>query len=144
MASRREDITYGTQSEEVVLSKLNSFFKKDLQLQGGFSVMDYCDKAKTTYFELKTRRLMRNQYPTTIIGANKIEFCKNENTDYYFVFSFLDGIYYIKYNKELFDTFERDDNYYRGRRTDCANVRQHIVHIPVSRLTKLETSEATV
>jgi hypothetical protein len=99
--------------------------------------MDYTNEAKTVYVELKTRRVKSNQYPTTIVGVNKINFCKDADKNYYFAFCFEDGLYAIKYDKELFDTFERNTNYWRGARAGCANVQQSVIHIPVDKLVRV-------
>ena len=96
--------------------------------------MDYTNETNTTYVELKTRRIRHDAYHTALIGANKIAFCSDPLKTYFFVFCYLDGIYYIKYDAAVFATFERSDNYYRGARPDCSNSVQSVVYIPINRL----------
>ena len=59
----------------------------------------------TAYFELKTRKVAKTHYPTTLLTCNKIQACNKEQ---YFIFSFTDDLCYIKYDKALFDTFQRN------------------------------------
>ena len=137
MATRQEDRLFGGASEDANHSKIEEFTGTKLNINKGYATMDYIDQAKTVFVELKTRRVRHNAYPTTIVGVNKISFCKDESKKYYFVFSFLDGLYGIKYDKELFNTFACDGNYFRKAREDCPNVQQSVIHIPVSKLTKI-------
>jgi len=55
-----------------------------------------------TSWEVKSRRVSKNHYPTTIIPVHKI---RDVETPQYFVFNFTDTCSYIKYDKELFKTF---------------------------------------
>lgn len=138
MPLRRDDLTFGFASEETNLNTLQTFFGTPLKRQGGYSTMDYTNEGNTVYVELKTRRVPSSKYPTAIVGCNKVDYCKDANKTYYFVFCYEDGLHYIKYEKELFDTFERDNNYFRGARADCYNPRQSIIHIPISKLSKVQ------
>jgi hypothetical protein len=88
--------------------------------------------------ELKSRRIRHDKYPTALIGLNKVEACNDENKDYYFVYCYDDGVFYIKYDKETFLKFERNYEYRRGDRSDCYNYASKIVYIPVEKLVKLE------
>ena len=141
MPTLKDDVAFGTKSEENIIVDLQDLFKTTFERQGGFSIMDYHNPTKTVYVELKTRRLRHDQYETTIVGKNKVDFCRDPNKDYYFVFSFLDGIYYIKYSSSVFSKFQVNNNYFRGERDDCKNVRQTVVYIPYTALTKYERSQ---
>jgi hypothetical protein len=136
MATQIDDITFGEASEQNIQNQLQQFLAEPLQRQGGYSLMDFCNEGKTVWVELKTRRIRHNQYPTAIIGRNKINFCSDPEKKYYFVYAYTDGLFYIKYDKELFDTFEVGD-FQRGNRPDCYNGPSTVVHIPYSHLTPL-------
>jgi hypothetical protein len=137
LQTKENDLSFGTSNEVPVLDKIQTFFGKKFIRQGGYSIMDYVDETKTIYVELKTRRITHNRYTTGMVGLNKIEFCKDPNVEYYFCFCYTDGLFYIKYNKDLFDTFERNLDYYRGERADCVNSAQSIVYIPINYLNKI-------
>ena len=139
MPTQAADLAFGTSNETNVLETLQTFFQQTLQRQGGYSVMDYTNPTRTLFVELKTRRIRHNQYPTAIIGRNKVQFCNDPNKEYYFVFCYTDGLYYIKYEKDLFDSFEVSD-YTRGERTDCENRVQEVVYIPHEHLTRFPDS----
>ena len=136
MATQSADLAFGTRNEDTIKNQIETIAGTPLIKQGGYSVMDYTNDAKTVYVELKTRRIKHDDYPTALIGANKIEFCSDPTKNYYFVFCYSDGIYYIKYDDSLFNTFERSNNYYRGERADCINNAQSVFYIPIGRLTQ--------
>lgn len=134
MATQVADLAFGTRSEDLIKNQIECIVKTPLTKLGGYSIMDYSNETNTLYVELKTRRIRHDAYATALIGANKIAFCNDPSKEYYFVFCYSDGIYYIKYDKKLFDTFERRDDYYRGERSDCYNPVQSVVYIPISKL----------
>ena len=136
MATQSADLAFGTANEDTIKNQIETIVGTPLIKQGGYSVMDYTNDIKTIYVELKTRRINHDTYPTALIGANKIEFCSDPSKAYYFVFCYSDGIYYIKYNDSLFNTFQRSDHYYRGARSDCFNSVQSVYYIPIERLTE--------
>jgi hypothetical protein len=135
MTTLKEDLVFGTTSEEKNQTNLESIFNKKLIYRGKFSAFDFDDGA-TFFVELKTRRIRHDQYPTALIGANKVEIARNNPTrTYWFVFSYIDGMYGIQYSKE-FDSFEHTD-YSRGNREDYHNRPQHTYFIPYKLLNKL-------
>ena len=138
MATQAADIAFGTASELNNLETLQSFIGDTLERQGGYEVFDFANPAKTIYVELKTRRIRHDQYDTAIIGANKIAFCEQvPEVQYWFAFCYSDGIYAIKYDRELFLNFEVRHNYFRGARSDTENRAQSVVLIPVEHLQKV-------
>lgn len=136
--SQAADIAYGTSRETNLHSQLEELVGDSIERKGGMSVFDYSNKSKTIYVELKSRRIKHDEYPTALIGLNKVEFCNKADVDYYFAYSYLDGIYYIKYDKELFATFEVNTSYLRGERLDCSNRPSAILYVPVKHLKKYE------
>jgi hypothetical protein len=128
--SQKNDIVFGEKSETTLMNRIEGLVGQSLSRQGGFNIMDYTNASKTVYVELKTRRIHHNTYPTAIIGKNKIDFCSDPSKEYYFVFSYSDGVFYIKYDAKLFASFEVNSEFYRGERVDCVNRAQCIVLIP--------------
>lgn len=127
------DRIFGANGEQNVTQILNQQFNATLERRGGFHTFDFFgpnNTGRTIELELKTRRNRHDQYPTTMVGWNKIAYCSSPNIDYYFVFQFSDGIYYIKYEKALFDSFEIRNDFIRSDRTDCPNPVQSVVYIP--------------
>ena len=68
------------------------------------------------YIELKTRCIKKEQYDTTILATNKVNFFNNDikkrNKIFYAIFGFITDTkemeyYYIKYDKELFNSYAK-------------------------------------
>ena len=132
--SKAEDLKMGLASEKTVIPAIESITNTNLIHLGGYNTMDYTNEAKTVYVELKTRRINRKAYATTIVGLNKVAFCNDPTKSYYFCFAFSDGLFYIKYDHKLFSTFKRNMNYFRHSRNDCINPQQQVIEIPVDLL----------
>jgi hypothetical protein len=137
MPSQRDDITFGTASEIANIDLLQNFHDTTLERKGGYAIFDYENPTKTIFVELKSRRIAHDRYPTAIVGENKVKACEDD-CQYWFAFCYTDGVYVVKYDKTLFDTFERNNSYFRGERSDCNNREQSVVYIPTEHLQKLE------
>jgi len=97
------DYLFGTANQKRVYPILKQHFGDDLKE----TVKQYCKYDfynDNAFFELKTRKVSKTCYPTTLLTCNKIQDCSKAQ---YFLFSFTDELCYIKYDKTLFDTFER-------------------------------------
>lgn len=143
--TQRGDLEFGIKSEMTNHEILEGFLNTSLNRKGGYSVFDFEDPTKTIFVELKTRRIRHDQYPTALIGLNKIQFCEfDRDVQYWFVFCYTDGIYAIKYERELFGGFDTTDSFVRGSRTDCEQREQSIVYIPVEHLQKVDPKDFMV
>ena len=100
------DKQFGDKGEGSVLPKLRKFFNDDTikPTTSKYCLYDY-EADNGSIYELKSRRIRRSTYPTTIIPTHKIINGKIQ----YFVFNFLDTISYIKYDADLFKTFRIED-----------------------------------
>jgi hypothetical protein len=144
MKTQADDLKFGDRKEIEILPLLRTLphpNAKDLAKQSDkYAVMDYCDATQSVFAELKSRRIPHNRYPTAIIGWNKIREAKRRSesgSSSFFVWSYSDGVYYLPYETKLFDTFQHEEDYQRGERSDCLNGGQHIVLIPHNHLLKL-------
>ena len=75
-----------------------------------YSVFDFYNTSdKKLFIELKSRlNLSVMTHDTAMLPLNKVLNCKYPNRDYYFFFRYKNNVVkYIKYKKDLFDTFER-------------------------------------
>lgn len=120
----KADQIYGSQKENELLPIINNFFKGlypesesfDLKPTKNYFVFDY--ETPNVYIELKSRRNRKEQYPTTIVGKNKLDYAETCGKDVFFVFNFSDGIFYWKYDKSVIGdkiTFDRGGRFDRGR-----------------------------
>lgn len=132
MRTIAEDYKFGTTSEEANLSIIKSLDPTIERIKDKYSHFDYTNADKTIFVELKTRTNCYNKYPTTMIPLHKVKIAEaNIDKTYYFAFKFTDGIYYIQYNKNQFDTYEVKE----GGRWDrgLPELRQY-VYIPIEDL----------
>jgi hypothetical protein len=84
--------------------------------------------------EMKTRNNTKDKYPTTIITTNKIKYGLTQNKQMIFLFLFTDGLYFIKYDKDLFNEFEQKNYCSRKRIQYEYNT---YTFIDVNKLTKI-------
>lgn len=134
--SLKRDLAFGTASENRNKPFIQTFLGYDIKMAGGSATLDIVKLSdNTSVGELKSRRIAYNQYPTVYIGLNKIRAFTKDDTNYFCFFSFTDGLYYIKYNKEIFDTFDIEEM----SRNDEPWKKSKVVHIPMNLLTKINS-----
>jgi hypothetical protein len=135
MSSRsfKDDYAVGISIESKLKSMLETKFGK-LTKTGRYDKLDY--EGEGCFVEIKSRTNRYSQYPTTMIQQSKFDYARLQTKPVYFVFAFTDGIYYIQYNSELFDTFESGD-FQRPGRIDKTDMRQVYVYIPITSLTRI-------
>ena len=139
MATQAADIAFGEASEHSNLDLLQNFIGDTLHRHGGYEIFDFSNPTKTIFVELKSRRIKHDTYETAMVGLNKVAFAAQApDVTFWFAFCYSDGVYAIKYDKDLFDDFEVRHNYWRGPRSDTRNKPQSIVFIPVELLKKVE------
>lgn len=126
----KADYAFGKASENSILNQLNLFFKDNIKLsEDKYSAYDYAgDKY---IYELKSRTNKYADFPTSLLPINKV-FTNNQ----VFLFKFTDGLYYIYYEKSLFDTFECQ-MFARNRRMDYSDKPQNYYFIPIRHLKKI-------
>jgi len=135
--TRAEDMEFGRKNEESTVGILTNIFGEEMSFNGRWDVLDWSNKTKTIWAELKSRRISVSDYETGIVGLNKVQSCTDPNLKYYFFFKYTDGLYYIKYKKALFDTFDTNMNYKRGERPDCSNNPSAVVYVPIRLLKRV-------
>ena len=136
-----EDLEYGESRETVIHKALEQFFNCNLtntkETHGKFCSFDYEDLDKQIRIELKSRRVKKNTYPTSVIGFNKITTAKNYDGLYIFVFEYTDGLYFVEYNNDLGELEPR--TFYRLNGEIKTNV-----DIPTQWLKKIEQNVDTL
>ena len=84
---------------------------------------------ETYLFEVKNRQTYSFQYPTAIINKCKIGIDRNM----IFIFQYVDKIFYIRYEKELFDSFEIEFK----KPLNYIITMDDVIHIPRKFLTEI-------
>jgi hypothetical protein len=130
MRTFKDDYSFGVSEEDKILQKINDYFKDNIvKSKSSKSIYDY--KGGANYYEVKSRKNTYDAYPTTLIGANKV-FTNNQ----VFIFNFTDGIYYIKYDEDLFKTFDKK-LFKRNTRSDYIDKESYYYFIPCNKLIKI-------
>ena len=128
------DLKYGLSKEIDIIEKIKLQFPEETNIRNTkeiynkFCLFDFESDLKTS-FEMKSRRNTKTQYPTTIIPIHKI---RDVETTQYFIFYFTDVISYIKYDKEIFNTFNK--KVINANRKDGYNNNGIHYEIPISYL----------
>ena len=131
----QKDLQFGLQSEKDLLPTIRNFFNDQTieRTTTKFSANDYFSSNKR--LELKSRTFRYDKYETTMIGLNKVKDAIKFDGEYYFLFKFTDGLYFIKYEKELFDTFQIKMG---GRQDRNINEFNKYVYIPIEYLEEIQ------
>ena len=108
MSKKYSDLVFGKLKEVEIKEILEGFFNTKLNTSSKYNLIDFYND--DIYIELKSRRNTYQKYNTTIIGSNKIDYVKTLNKKCYFVFCYLDGLYYIEYSN-IFDSFDLCEEY---------------------------------
>lgn len=132
MSAFNRDYQFGIQQQSAILPQLESFFKDELkEATSKFAKYDY--EGKTTSYELKSRNNKKDTYPTTCLPWDKV--CESHQKKQVYLFNFTDGLYYIPYEKSLFDTFEKKP--FRRYRSGVNDIEKPYLYIPVESLLKV-------
>lgn len=117
---------FGTDNELKMLPIIQSYFGTSIKKSDyKYSKYDFYDTETSYLFELKTRKINHNTYSTALINQ-----CKTIYPRFIIIFCYLDGIFYIQYNKKLFDEF-----------TIISTATQPAICIPIKHLIKLNDNE---
>jgi len=130
--SFKSDYSFGKNKEAEYYGAIKNYFNDNIiQTTSRFEKWDFIgDKA---VYELKSRYNNHNTYADTMIGLDKISTTEKEIV---FLFGFYDGLYYIKYDKELFKEFPVR-NFQRNNRADYKDVDKPYIYIPIKHLIQI-------
>jgi hypothetical protein len=131
MRTFTQDYTRGIQGEIDIHSVLEEAFDCPLtKTTNPKHSMDF--EGDNCWIEIKTRfGISSDSYATMLLPDIKVKFALLATKPVYFVFNLTDGIFYCRFNKELFETYRVEDVCRRDRGETKA-VRHY--HIPVSDL----------
>ena len=103
MPSYKADVAYGLHNEPIVIHQLSQHFNEPIEKTSD-RYCQYDAFSSTTKYEIKSRRCKSTTYDTTIVPVHKV---KNINDRLVLVFHFTDGLFYIVYDQQVFDKFEK-------------------------------------
>ena len=129
----QNDNTFGLFEENKILPILEKYFGE--KITKSLNIYEKWDgEGLTSLYEIKSRTNKHNAFNDTIIGANKVV---QTNKAQFFIFNFTDGIYYIKYNEALFNTFTNSP-FLCHKRDDIVDVVKQYYYIPIKHLTLIQ------
>ena len=133
---KNADIEYGLEQEVIILEQIRLHFEDEsiIKTEEKFNIFDFHSVTNNIFFELKSRKFELNKYPTTMIGINKIKKAHKTKTDIFLLFNFTDCLTCIKYNEELFKTFEIKKG---GRQDRNRYEYSNYIYIPIEYLIKI-------
>lgn len=101
---KNNDFIFGSECENFYLDFFKKSFGHDLKKTPPYHIFDY--ETENIFIEIKSRKKKYNSFNTTMIGYNKILAAQKTHKEVFFYFNFLDGLYFIKYEKNIFSDFE--------------------------------------
>jgi hypothetical protein len=103
-AKIEQDLAFGLPKEDAIINNLATYFHTQIEKTTQYCVYDAHDKEDNDIkYEIKSRRCKHTQYATTIIPVHKT---KVSHKILKFVFHFTTGLFYITYDKKMFDTLK--------------------------------------
>lgn len=134
MSYIKTDYEFGIKSELNNFDIFREHFQDNTLLpsKSRTALFDY--EGEKICVELKTRRNVYNKYPTTMIGVNKLLYCKDKDKEFYFCFLFTDGLYYWKYDVNDLEKL----TYSKGGRSDRGRYEiKDYAYIPIEMLKRI-------
>jgi hypothetical protein len=113
MYSRESDVAMGLMNEDKILDQLRynlcpKYGEEDVvntkDIYDKYHKYDWEGTTNGTHFEMKSRRIKKQTYPTTIFPVHKV---MKTDKPQVFVFNFTDTTSYIEYDKDIFDKFKK-------------------------------------
>jgi hypothetical protein len=100
------DYKFGIQEEKEHLETLRKFFKNDdiKRSESDFAKHDFYNDEYT--FEMKSRKHFFDKHYETMITFDKI--VEEKDKKLILLFNFLDGLYYIEYDKDKFNNYRKE------------------------------------
>ena len=101
-AKQSRDLTYGLQKEVKIKPLFEKHFGIKFAKLDKYNTFDFSSVDKKILIELKSRRVDKNQYPSTMVGYNKIKKAVQnlaQGREVYFTFAFKDYICYYKFEE---------------------------------------------
>jgi hypothetical protein len=132
MTTLKSEYEFGNKAE-IELEKLMLDTFGVIRNQNKYAVYDY--ESNETLVELKNRRCFSYSFKDIMMNHSKIELAKTTTKDCYFVFKFIDGIYYWKYDPDV--ELRTDIN---GRTDRGMNEQKQFHYIPTHLLNRLADS----
>lgn len=126
----------GDLGEDKVLPLVEKYFNVKIRKTSNYHEFDFVDNLGT-YYEVKSRNNNYATYDTTMVGYNKIVYANNYlvGKPVYFIFNFLDGVYYYEYEQSKLNELEIRIG---GRSDRGKEEYKKYCYIPIKKLIKID------
>ena len=107
--SKLADLKFGFAKEKEIMPELEAYFETKLEETSKRHLFDF--KSDKIIIELKSRRVNKNKYMSTMVGINKIEEGHKyleKGFEVYFAFKFKDALSYYELTKDTPRKWTRD------------------------------------
>jgi hypothetical protein len=137
--SVKGDLAFGLAAEETHRTEIAGFVGCGLNKDPNpYAAFDFYNDEKTIYCELKGRRIPHDKYETCIITESKVlKAAADPTKTYYFFWAYEDGLFYLKYEPEVFSKFEVKP-FKRFNRVDKIEKEHRHYFIPYQSLHRIE------
>ena len=135
-----EDVMFGAANEDKCQPLLERHLNESLTKTSRYCAFDFHNPNKTTWIELKSRRIASDEITHAQLSAHKLLHCDDPTKTYYISFWYDsdEALYIIKYDKALFKTFGRQTNFYRSARDGDRTRPTTMILIPMSEMTLVQ------
>ena len=102
--SLERDLNFGIGEEETLKPQLEKWIGGSIKKLDEMNLFDFELEEQKILIELKSRRITHNKYTTALIGQNKVNLAvekQKEGYEIFFVFNYVDGIYFVKFHNEM-------------------------------------------
>jgi hypothetical protein len=130
----KKSYQFGKKQEVIVLPIIREFFADDTISANAERYCKYDFTSECVNFELKSRTVPYNKYPTTMITYDKL--ITKDPKKLILLFSYTDALYYIENNPPLFASFEKKQ-FQRSPESGEWKEKMHI-YIPIECLTLIK------
>lgn len=146
MRTQQADLEYGYERERVNHPRLEKWLGLKLAKLDKYNIMDWKeiqeddDESPAWYLEQKARKITYgfceqnysyNGKPTALIGKHKIEYMKLNGNGIVLI-DFTDRLMYWIFDEKEYATFDVEQKFVRGQRSDYIDKPADVVHIPLS------------
>jgi hypothetical protein len=101
----KKSYNFGKKQEAIVLPIIREFFADETIRPNEERYAKYDFTSNCLNFELKSRTISANKYPTTMITKDKLS-VSSEDKGLILLFSYTDGLYFVEYDFDIFASFE--------------------------------------
>jgi len=105
---KKNNVNYGLIEERKLLPIFKNVFSPNIcKSKYKYTKFDYYDVENELTYELKSRKINHNLYPTALINKCKLDIYPN----LIIIYQYTDGLFYIQYEKQLFNTFKCSETF---------------------------------